>query len=159
MPRRCYACGGIKHLSRNCPHQQPAQPAESKPESTGAVSTAANRVSQLFSDTVIEEVLISDALVNTGSPTSIVCSALYDRLSTRFVINLFNKSAPDIVEIGTRYRRNRRCEFRSRRVCVGATAHRRIRLGTFAARLLGASVRIVDRYGRLATACRKLFSV
>ena len=42
-PRRCYACSGIGHLSRHCPsrsRQQPAQPAESKPKSSYAVSSA-----------------------------------------------------------------------------------------------------------------------
>ena len=102
-PRRCYACSGIKHLSRDCPsrsYQQPAQFAESKPESTGAVSPADTLVSQLISDAVIDGVLIRDALVDTGSAFSIVSSALYDRLPTRPAINSFENSATEIVGVG-----------------------------------------------------------
>ena len=43
-PLRCYACRGFKHLSRNSSspsRKQPVQPAESKPKSSNAVSSAA----------------------------------------------------------------------------------------------------------------------
>ena len=70
------------------------------PESTGAVPSAVTRVSQLFSDAVIDGVLIRDALVDTSSEFSMVSSALYDRLPTCPAINSFKNSAPDIVGVG-----------------------------------------------------------
>ena len=89
-PRRCYAFSGFGHLSRNCPsrsRQQPVQPAKSKPKSTNAVSFASTCAPQLFSEAVIDGVLIRDALVDTGSAFSMVSSALYDRLPSRPSIN------------------------------------------------------------------------
>ena len=64
------------------------------------MSSACTRVAQLFSDAVIDGVLIRDALVDTGSAYLIVSSALYDPLPTRFAINSFENSAPDIVGVG-----------------------------------------------------------
>ena len=64
------------------------------------MSSAVTGVSQLFSDAVIDGVLIRDALVETGSAYSMVISAHYDRLPTRPAINSFKNSAPDIVGIG-----------------------------------------------------------
>ena len=102
-PRRCYEVGGIKHLSRNCQSrscQQSEQPAESKPESTDAVSSAGTRVSQLFANAAINGMLIRDALVDTGSVYSILNSAFYDRLLSRLAINSFEDSPPEIVGVG-----------------------------------------------------------
>ena len=70
------------------------------PKSTGAVSSAGTRVSQLFSDAVINGVLICDALLDTGSAYSMVSFALYDRLPTCPAINTLENSALDIVGVG-----------------------------------------------------------
>ena len=102
-PRRCYACSGFDHLSRNCPsrsRQQPAQPAEYKTKWSSAVSSAVTGAPQLFSEAVIDGVLIRDALVDTGSAFSMVSSALHDRLPSRPSINSFKNSALDIVVVG-----------------------------------------------------------
>ena len=99
---RCYASGVIKLFSRCCSsrsRQQPAQPAESKQKSSNAVSSADTGAPQLFSEAVIEEVLIRDVLVDTGSGFSMVSSALHDRWPWRPSINLFNFSAPDILGV------------------------------------------------------------
>ena len=103
LPRRCYACSGFGHLSRNCPsrsRQQPAQPAKSKSKSTIAVSTANTCAPQLISKAVIDGVLIRDALVDIGFAFSMVSSWLYDRLPSRPSINSFKNSALDIVGVG-----------------------------------------------------------
>ena len=50
-PRRWYACSDVGHFSRNCPSrsiQQPVQPAESKPKSSNAVSSAGTGAPQLL---------------------------------------------------------------------------------------------------------------
>ena len=73
---------------------------QSKPESTGAVSSAGTRVSQIFSDALIDGVLIRDALVDTGFAYSMVSFALHDRLPSRPSINSFKYLAPDIVGVG-----------------------------------------------------------
>ena len=62
--------------------------------------SAGTRVSQLFSEAVIDKVLIRNALVDTGSAFSMVSSALHDRLPSRPSINSFKNSAPDIVGVG-----------------------------------------------------------
>ena len=64
------------------------------------MSTTYLRVAQLFSNAVIDGVLIRDALVDTGSAFSMVSSTLYNRLPTRPAINSFKNSAPDIVGVG-----------------------------------------------------------
>ena len=65
------------------------------------MTSAGTHVSQLFSDAVIDGVLIRDVLVDTGSAYSMVSFALYDRLPTRPAINSFENSAPDIVGVGS----------------------------------------------------------
>ena len=83
QPRRCYACSGFGHLSRNClsrNRQQTAQLAESKMKSSNAVSSAGSNAPQLFSEAVIDGVLIRDAIGDTGSAFSMVSSSLHDRL-------------------------------------------------------------------------------
>ena len=102
-PRRCYACSSFEHLSRNCSsrsRQQPLQPAESKAKSSNAVSFAGTCAPQLFSEAVIDEVIIRDALVDTGYAFSMVSSALYDRLPSRPSIISFKNLATDIVGVG-----------------------------------------------------------
>ena len=64
------------------------------------MSSAGTRVAQLFSDTVIDGVLIRNALVDTGYAYSMVSFALYDHLPTRPTINSFENFAPDIVGVG-----------------------------------------------------------
>ena len=64
------------------------------------MSTAGTRVSQLFSDAVIDRVLFQDTLVDTGSELSMMSFALYDRLPIRLAIKSFRNSAPDIVGVG-----------------------------------------------------------
>ena len=123
-PRRCYACSGFEHLSRNCPlrsRQQPVQLAESKPKSSNAVLSAGTGAPQLFSEAVIDGVLIRDALVDTGSAFSRVSSALYHRLPSRPLIDQLD------YELGTRYRRSRRRECRSQRLYRRTSANRRNR--------------------------------
>ena len=102
-PRRCYACSGFKHLSRNClsrSRQQPVQRAESKPKSSNAVLFAGTGAPQLFSEAVIDGVQIRDVLFDTGSAFSILSCALYDSLPWRPSINSFKNSAPDIIGVG-----------------------------------------------------------
>ena len=64
------------------------------------MSSAGTGAPQLFSEAVIDRVLIRDALVDTGSAFLIMSSALYDRLTSRPSINSFKNSAPDIVGVG-----------------------------------------------------------
>ena len=64
------------------------------------MSSAGTCAPQLFSEAVIDGVLIRDALVDTGSAFSMLSSALYDRLPSRPSINSFENLAPDIVGVG-----------------------------------------------------------
>ena len=64
------------------------------------MSSAGTGEPQLFSEAVIDGVLIRDALADTGSAFPILSSALYDRLPSRPSINSFKNSAPDIVGVG-----------------------------------------------------------
>ena len=64
------------------------------------MSSAGTGEPQLFSEAVIDGVLIRDALVDTGSAFSMVSSSLHDRLPSCPSINSFKNSAPDIVGVG-----------------------------------------------------------
>ena len=64
------------------------------------MSSAGTGAAQLFSEAVIDGVLIRDALVDNGSAFSMVSSALYNRLPWRPSINSYKNSAPDIVGVG-----------------------------------------------------------
>ena len=63
------------------------------------MSSAGTGTPQLFSEKVIDRVLIHDALVDTGSALSMVYSTLNDRLPSRPSINSFKNSAPNIVGV------------------------------------------------------------
>ena len=63
------------------------------------MSSAGTGAPQLFSEAVIDGVLIRDALVDTGYAFSMVSSALYDRLPSRPSINSFKNSALNIVGV------------------------------------------------------------
>ena len=102
-PRRCYACSGDGHLSRNCSspsRKQLDQHQKSKQQSTNAVSAAITSEPQLFSETVIDEVLVRYFLVDTNSAFSIMSSAFHDRLPSRLALDAFKNSHPDIVGVG-----------------------------------------------------------
>ena len=64
------------------------------------MSSAGSGSPQLFSEAVIDGVLIRDVLVDTGSAFSMVSSAQHDRLLSRPAINSFKNSAIDIVGVG-----------------------------------------------------------
>ena len=64
------------------------------------MSSAGTGAPQLFSEAVIDGVLIRDALVDTRFAFSMVSSGLYDRLPTHPAINSFENSTPDIVGVG-----------------------------------------------------------
>ena len=64
------------------------------------MSSAGTGTPQLFTEAVIDGVLIRDALVDTCSAFSMVSIALHDRLPSRPSINSFKNSAPDIVKVG-----------------------------------------------------------
>ena len=54
----------------------------------------------MFTEALIDGVLIRDALVDTGSAFSMINFALHNRLPLRPSINSFKNSAPDIVGVG-----------------------------------------------------------
>ena len=64
------------------------------------MSSAGTGAPQLFSEAVIDGVLIRDALVDTGSAFSILSFAFYDHLPSRHSIKSFKNSTPDIVGVG-----------------------------------------------------------
>ena len=75
--RKCYACGGIRHIPRVCPTRAAQKAADANSYTSGAVASSCNSARQLVEEAVINGVRVADALVDTDSALSMLSAAMY----------------------------------------------------------------------------------
>ena len=97
-PRKCYACGNVGLLARECPTRAAHSKFQSSSSTSNAVAFAGKFAAQVFTAAVIGKVRI-DALVDIGSRFSLLSSAMYGFLPNAFAIQPFTRDAPIVVGV------------------------------------------------------------
>ena len=98
-PRKCYACGNVGHMARNCLIGIAESKSQPSLSTSNAVALAGKEDAKVFSAVVIEQMRIADALIDIGSAFLILRSAVYSRLPNEPLIQSFTRAAPYVVKV------------------------------------------------------------
>ena len=98
--RKCFVCGGVGHMARDCATRAAQAKAQTSSSSSNTVASAGKGAAQVFAPASIAGVRVSDALIDTGSAVSMLSSALYARLRYAHAIQPFTRASPDVVGVG-----------------------------------------------------------
>ena len=99
--RKCFVCGGVSHMARNCLTRTAQAAAQANAaSSSNDVASAGRGAAQVFTVAMIGGVRIADALVDICSAFSMLSTAMYGRIPNAPAIQPFKGSAPDIIGVG-----------------------------------------------------------
>ena len=104
--RVCFCCGGIGHLARVCPSRVSSSSANTNANSlslsfssrnfpaVSALSSAGKNEPQLFCEAFLDNMLIEQALIDTGSTYSIILMSSYLMLRNRAGLQAVDQRPP-----------------------------------------------------------------
>ena len=99
--RKCFGCGGVGHIARNCPTRSAQATAQTNASSfSNSVTFSGKRATQAFRLAVIGGVRIADAPFDTGSAYSMVNTAIDGGIQNAPLIQPFTGSVLDVIGVG-----------------------------------------------------------